>query len=565
MSAAILKIGRVVEVSGSKVVGALEGTVEDLYRTYRSRRYAVGQVGSVVKVEAGDKLVFGVVTALRMTEVVMDGGATAKAVEVAPDAKWLEIDLFGEALRTGIGESDFEFQRGVVTYPLPGHGIFVTSVAELARIYHRPDKPSIRVGTLSQASSLPVYLLTDELLGKHFAVLGTTGSGKSCSVTVLLRSILEVAPRAHMILLDPHNEYRRAFPDCAEAIDPTTLNLPHWLLNFEESIELFIGRTEHAATSQTNILKDALLAARRDFRLPGIASEKFTVDTPVPYKLSKLIENIDANMPTQASKKDPYLKIKNKIEMLQQDSRFSFLIRPDEAVADELANIAGQYLRIPVSEKPLSIIDLSGIPSDVVDVVVSVLCRMIFDFAVWSPRPVQVPIVLVCEEAHRYAPRGSDAAFRPTRQALSRIAKEGRKYGVGLGLISQRPSELAESILSQCNTLVALRMSNEQDQNFVKRALPDSVRSIVNVLSTLRTQEALVVGEGSVVPVRLRFSDLAEKNQPQSTDVPFAHCWAGETADEEYVNDVVRRWRLQERPPIRRARVDDAVGDESLA
>ena len=550
MNDTILRIGRVVEVSGSKVVGALEGTVEDLYRTYRSRRYTVGQVGSIVKIEAGDKLVFGVVTALRMTETGPDGEVIAGGAETASDAKWLEIELFGEALRIGLGESDFDFQRGVVTYPLPGQGIFVASVAELARIYHKPDKPSVLVGTLSQASSLPVYLLTDDLLGKHFAVLGTTGSGKSCSVTVLLRSILKIAPKAHMILLDPHNEYRRAFSENAEAIDPTTLNLPHWLLNFGESIELFIGRTEHAATSQTNILKDAMLAARRDFGLPDIVPEKITVDTPVPYKLGKLIEIIKASMPSQASRQDPYLKIINKVETLRQDSRFSFLIRPDETVTDELTSIVGQYLRIPVSDKPLSIIDLSGVPSDVVDVVVSVLCRMVFDFAVWSPRPVRAPIVLVCEEAHRYAPHRGDAAFQPTRQALSRIAKEGRKYGVGLGLISQRPSELAESILSQCNTLIALRMSNEQDQNFVQRALPDSVRSLVNVLSTLRTQEALVVGEGSVVPVRLRFNDLAEENQPQSTDVPFASCWAAETTDGEYVEDVVRRWRLQERPPI---------------
>ena len=554
MSGAILKVGRVVEVSGPKVVGELEGGVDDLYRTYKSRRYTVGQVGSIVKIEAGDKLVFGVVTALRMTEADPEESARASAAEATPNAKWLEIELFGEALRTGLGESDFAFQRGVVTYPLPGQGIFVASIAELERIYHRPDKPSIHVGTLSQASSLPVYLLTDELLGKHFAVLGTTGSGKSCSVTVLLRSILEVAPRAHMILLDPHNEYRRAFPDNAEIIDPTTLELPHWLLNFEESIELFVGRTEHAATSQTNILKDAILAARRNFGLAGIAAKKITVDTPVPYRLKELIENIDANTPTQPSKQDPYLKIKNKIETLRQDSRFSFLIRPDETVNDKLAEIAGKYLRIPVSDKPLSIIDLSGVPSDVVDVVVSVLCRMIFDFAVWSPRPVRVPIVLVCEEAHRYAPHRDEAAFQPAKQALSRIAKEGRKYGVGLGLISQRPSELAESILSQCNTLIALRMSNEQDQNFVRRALPDSVRSLVNVLPTLRTQEALVVGEGSVVPVRLRFHDLAENSQPQSTDVPFAHCWKTDTVTTDYVEAVVRRWRLQERPPIAQGR-----------
>ncbi|MEO1407416.1 MAG: DUF87 domain-containing protein, partial [Pseudomonadota bacterium] len=194
MSDPILKIGRVVEVSGSKVIGELEGTVEDLHRTYKSRRYTVGQVGSIVKIEAGDKLVFGVVTALRMTETLLDGDTNAHPESVS-DAKWLEIELFGEAIRTGLGESEFSFQRGVVTYPLPGQGIFVASVVELARIYHRPDKPSIHVGNLSQAASLPVYLLTDDLLGKHFAVLGTTGSGKSCSVTVLLRSILDVAPK----------------------------------------------------------------------------------------------------------------------------------------------------------------------------------------------------------------------------------------------------------------------------------------------------------------------------------------------------------------------------------
>ena len=552
MNDPILKIGRVVEVSGSKVIGELEGTVEDLYRTYKSRRYTVGQVGSIVKIEAGDKLVFAVVTALRMTETALEGAVSAAGRNVpgdgTSDAKWLEIELFGEAVRTGLGESEFVFQRGVVTYPLPGQGIFVASVVELQRIYNRPDKPSVHIGTLSQAASLPVYLLTDELLGKHFAILGTTGSGKSCSVTVLLRSILEVARRAHIILLDPHNEYRRAFPDLAEVIDPTTLNLPHWLLNFEESVELFIGKTEHVATSQTNILKDAILAARRDFGAEGIPTEKITVDTPVPYRLGDMLAHIDAAMPTQASKQDSYLKIKSKAETLQQDSRFGFMMRRDDAVGDQLAEIVGQYLRIPVSDKPLSIIDLSGVPSDVVDVVVSVLCRIVFDFAVWSPRPVQVPVVLICEEAHRYAPRRDDAAFQPTKQALSRIAKEGRKYGVGLGLISQRPSELAESILSQCNTLIALRMSNEQDQNFVQRALPDSVRSLVSILPTLRTQEALVVGEGTVVPVRLRFNDLDAAHMPQSADVPFAALWETDGAEADHVANVVKRWRMQERP-----------------
>jgi uncharacterized protein len=550
MSADILRVGRVIEVSGSNVVGELEASVEDLYRTHNSRRYTIGQVGSIVRIESGDKLVFGVIIALRMAEVaIAEKTGSPRASERIGDAKWIEIELFGEGLRTGIGEADFNFQRGVVTYPLPGQPIFVATVAELSRIYHRPDKPSIRVGSLSQASALPVYLLTDELLGKHFAVLGTTGSGKSCAVAVLLQAILDVAPSGHIILLDPHNEYSRAFGEAAEVIDPTTLNLPHWMMNFEESTELFVGKTEHAATSQTNILKEAILSARRKSETPGINKDSITVDTPVPYKLSDAIADVKRQAGTlSTSARASHDKIIAKIEALQSDKRFAFLIRPDAQVNDGLAEIVSQYLRIPVSSKPISIIDLSGVPSDVVDVVVSVLCRIIFDFAVWSPRPMKVPILLVCEEAHRYAPRSDEAAFKPTKQALSRIAKEGRKYGVALGLISQRPSELAETILSQCNTLIALRMSNEQDQHFVQRALPDGVRSLVAVLPTLRSQEALVVGEGTAVPVRLRFSDLPEDRRPHSADVPFASLWKEDTANLDYVTEVVRRWRHQERP-----------------
>jgi DNA helicase HerA-like ATPase len=545
----ILRIGRVIEVSGAKIIGELETSIEDLYRTYKSRRYTVGQVGSIVKIESGDRLVFGIVTALRMAEVaIAEKSEGKKSAERIGDAKWLEIELFGEGFRTGIGEEDFIFQRGVVTYPLPSQGIFVATVGELSRIYHRPDKPSICIGSLSQASALPVHLLTDELLGKHFAVLGTTGAGKSCSVTVLLKAILNIAPQGHIILLDPHNEYGRAFSSNAEMIDPTTLNLPHWLLNFEESIELFVGKTEHAATSQTNILKEAILAARRKFVISGLDKESITVDTPVPYKLSELLDDVRSKRPTAATAAAPYDKIIGKIEALQTDKRFSFLIRPDSDISDGLADIIGNYLRIPVSDKPLSIIDLSGVPSDVVDVVVSVLCRIIFDFAIWSPRPVKVPILLVCEEAHRYAPRSDEAAFQPTKQALSRIAKEGRKYGVSLGLVSQRPSELAETILSQCNTLIALRMSNEQDQHFVKRALPDGVRSLIDVLPTLRAQEALIVGEGTTVPVRVKFSDLPEDQRPHSADVLFASLWKEESSDGNYVTEVIRRWRQQERP-----------------
>lgn len=543
----ILRIGHVIEVDGSKTLGQLEASVSDLYRTHKSRKYAVGQVGSIVKIESGDLLIFGVVTSLRMVEIDKDKSGRIVRAELT-NAKWIEIELFGQGTKIGLNEANFVFERGISTYPLPGQPIYLATVDELRRVYAKPDKATVQVGTVSQARGLPVHLLLDELLGKHFAILGTTGSGKSCAVTLILEGILKKYPYGHIILLDPHNEYSRAFGDKAEVIDPTTLEIPHWLLNLEESIELFVGKTEYAATSQTNILKDAMLKARRDFVNSSLTADKITVDTPVPYSLDKLTSNIDkAKQGLTESKAESHTKILNKIKLLRDDKRFEFLLLPESKVSDNLAKILSDLLRIPSAGKPLSIINLSGVPSDVVDVVVSVLCRTIFDFSLWNNKRENLPLLLVCEEAHRYAPRSDEAAFQPTKRALARIAKEGRKYGVGLALVTQRPSELSTSIVSQCNTLIALRMSNEQDQNFVRLALPDNVKSLVNVLSTLRTREALVVGEGTSVPVRLLFEDIPESKRPRSQDASFSKAWASEAGDATLVNEVVRRWREQDR------------------
>jgi DNA helicase HerA-like ATPase len=193
----------------------------------------------------------------------------------------------------------------------------------------------------------------------------------------------------------------------------------------------------------------------------------------------------------------PFLRLKARIEALGTDKRLGFIF-PGHMVRDNLHEILSRLLRVPVSGKPLTLLDISGMPGEVVDVVISVICRMIFDYAVWSDRTRQAPVLLVCEEAHRYVPQAEGAGFEPTKRALGRIAKEGRKYGISLCLVTQRPSELSMSILSQCNTLFALRMSNERDHDFVKNALPESAQSFLSALPSLRTQEAIVMGEGRV-------------------------------------------------------------------
>jgi DNA helicase HerA-like ATPase len=293
---------------------------------------------------------------------------------------------------------------------------------------------------------VPAFVVTDSLLGKHFAVLGTTGAGKSCAVTVILRSILAEHPTGHVVLLDPHNEYASAFADMAELLNPSNLQLPYWLLNFEEIAHILVEPGEQRFT-QLALLKDAIVQAKRAM---SPEDEYLTVDTPVPYRLSDLISALQEGMGkfNKADGAASYLGLISRIEGLRSDRRYAFMFE-SLAVRDNMRQILAQLLRIPADGKPITIIDIAGLPSEVVDVVVSVLFRLVFELAAWSDRGAAPPVLLVCEEAHRYVPQDEVAAFAPTKRVISRIAKEGRKYGVTLCLVSQRPSEVAIGSLAQ--------------------------------------------------------------------------------------------------------------------
>jgi DNA helicase HerA-like ATPase len=458
----------------------------------------------------------------------------------------LDIRLVGELPDIAAHEGRPSFRRGVSIYPGLGAEFFTTTARELGFVYARPNASNVKIGTIHQDRTLPAFVLVDEMLGKHFAVLGTTGSGKSCSLALILKSVLDKHPAGHTILLDPHNEYSRAFGDLAETLTPTNLEFPYWLLNFEETKAIMVSRREDSAEAEIAILKEAIVEAKRRCLDNSSDVAHITVDTPTPYRLGEVIKMVDQargdlDNPENST---PYLRIMARIEALRADHRLDFMFS-GHMVRDNMAEILGQLLRIPVRGKPITILDLSGLPAEIVDVVVSVLCRMIFDFAMWSDRDQAQPVLLVCEEAHRYAPQDNDLGFEPTKRAISRIAKEGRKYGVSLCLVSQRPSELSTSILSQCNTLFALRMSNERDHEYVRNALPDSAHGLLAALPSLRTQEAIAVGEGVTVPMRLRFDDLAEQFRPMSGTANFSTAWQNDTQDEAFIEAVIDRWRRQ--------------------
>lgn len=451
--------------------------------------------------------------------------------------------MMGEAL-----EGEAVFRRGVSRHPAPEAQVFAADAGDRQLVYGGEKTGSLRIGRVFNAPDVAAHVRTDDLLAKHFAVLGTTGSGKSCTVALLLHRLLEANPEGHIVLLDLHNEYGASFKDRAEIVDTTNLQLPYWLLNFEESVEVFATGEGAERQHQMSILRDCLLAARKAFAKDSPDAAGYTVDTPVPYRMSELVRLIreGAGKLDKPESAAPYLRLLSRLDSLSTDRRYAFMFS-GILVRDNLADILGRLLRIPVESKPLSIIDLSGIPSEIVDVLVSVLARAIFDFGLWSTQARAVPVLLVCEEAHRYVPANASDGFAPTRRALGRIAKEGRKYGIALGLVTQRPSELSASILSQCGTLFVLRMSNEADQQFVSKALPDGVKDLLAALPTLRPQEAVLVGEGASVPMRVKFDDLTADQLPHSASAKFSEAWNKESGDRAFLERSVERWRRQER------------------
>ncbi len=526
-------IGAITAIRGANVTAILNAP--------GASRQANISIGGLVAMPGDLSTVYG------MVQSMSGGGYTL--IGTGAEARMIEIQLLGEIL-TGENGSHGGFRRGVTYYPHFDTQVMTADARDLAMVYAPPDVAIARLGSIHQDRSIPAFAVTDELLAKHFAVLGTTGSGKSCVVSLVLHAILDQNPNGHIVLIDPHNEYAAAFGDKAEAIHLSNLQLPYWLLNFEELVEVVIGKNQERAHSEIEILKAGVIEAKKMFLREGERSDHITVDTPVPYRLGDLIKVFDDAMGKLDRTEEivSFLRLKSKIESLRIDRRFSFMFSR-LLVDDSMGRILSRILRIPVNGKPVSIVDISGIPSEVVDVVVSVLARMIFDFCVWAShdRARQAPVLLVCEEAHRYVPRDEETHFGPSKKAISRIAKEGRKYGVGLCLVSQRPAELSTSALSQCNTMIALRMSNIRDQEFVANALPESAGGLLSALPSLAQQEAIIVGDGVTIPMRMRFDDLASERRPASDTAAFSQAWRAEDADMAFIDNIVERWRLQKR------------------
>ncbi|MBY3594907.1 MULTISPECIES: ATP-binding protein [Rhizobium] len=523
-------LGRVVACSGSRatIAAVAEQGGTDLTELW--------SVGRLISISVGRN---------RVVALVYQMNTGSHAWGEGEDNKFrIETELLGEVRVDEDGRE--EFSTGISRYPHLGAIAHRIRAADLMRIYDAGTGTTAVIGKLTQDESIDAAIHIPSMLSKHFAVVGSTGVGKSTAVSLLLHKAIVADPKLRVLILDPHNEFAAAFPKHAVTIDTDTLDLPFWLMRLEEFAEV-VFRGRPPVPEELDMLRDIMPEAKRAFRgsdnsLVRRTTEKssITADTPVPYRMADLLALIDERIGRLEGRGEkPFLRsLKMRLIAAINDPRYHFMFS-NNTISDTITDTIAQIFRIPGDSRPICTFQLAGIPSEVVNSVASVLCRMAFEVALWSDGAIHM--LVVCEEAHRYIPSDPNLGFIPTRQAIARIAKEGRKYGVSLGIITQRPGELDQTILSQCSTLFAMRLANDRDQEIIRSAIPNSSISTTSFISSIGNGEAIAFGEAISVPMRMRFSRVAENLLPKAASANSKH--SEEDPDTVDLRKIVTRMR----------------------
>lgn len=535
-------IGRVRHVMGATVTVALDPDLASVAPIYRGRLLPVGQIGSLVRIPQG---LVDLVATVSLVGIAELSGPLAPADSVQRDERWLQVQLLGE-IHLGSGE----FKRGVGTYPGLDDPVHFATPQQLKSVFPAPDVEHLRLGRLAAAEDVPVALNASRFAVRHSAVVGSTGSGKTSAVASILQNFVKGGWKAaNILVVDPHGEYAAALSGLASVRsvlaqeDDKRLRVPYWALPALDILRIFAGGTGGATFS--NRFAELVTRARRDFvdSAEWLTNDPTTViaDTPIPFDIRPIWYQLDReNRETRNAAADPatacetdagdaaalrsaqfepygpggapphkgpmygvYGTSPDLLRLGLLDPRLRFFQEPsgNSAGPDPLVGVMQEWLG---GEKPVSVLDFNGVPSDAADAAIGVVLNLLLEVALRCEvggegigRPN--PVLLVLEEAHRYLGEGASAL---TRNSANRIAREGRKYGVGLLLVTQRPTELPKTALAQCGTIVALRLSNSEDQGAIKTALPDAIAGLAAVLPSLRTHEAIISGESLVLPAR---------------------------------------------------------------
>ena len=563
------------------------GIIRDALSIIQGQTYRVGQVGSFVRVPQGYQDLFGVVSGV---------GANAAPEQIDPAAgtgRWMRVELVGEA----VGGN---FERGISQYPNIGDFVHLATEEHLRRVYDIRGQEHVTIGTLSSAESIAAKVSLNELVTRHSAILGSTGSGKSTTVASLLRSVTTVVegevsyPSARVLLLDVHGEYSEPLADVAQvfSVEPQhsgqqLLFIPYWALGTDDLLEFLTGGLEgNRETAFTDKITRLKIASHEAAHFPGINSASITVDTPLPFSLKRLwYDLIDFEIATfegkgrdESTQQDaggadtltpptykphamgaagPFLNqaafgIQRPLNLLRSrllDRRYDFLLHPgpwepnlDGVTKQDLDSLLHGWLG---GDKPITILDLSGVPSSILERLIGSILKIVYEALFWSREKteggIERSLLIVMEEAHRYL---SDKSGALASEMTQRIAKEGRKYGVGAMVVSQRPSEVNETVLSQCGTFFAMRLSNPSDRQRVQGTLPDGLAGLLDVLPVLRTGEAIVTGEAAKLPMRCRVTLPVKEHRPRSEDPKVSDNWKLPRRLEGYER-VVASWRAQ--------------------
>lgn len=498
---------------------------------------------------------------------------------------------------------DGQFKRGGKQITIPPQRVSIASADLLTQIYGAvAAEKRFCFGRLAQDQSVEVAVDGDRFFGKHIGVVGSTGSGKSSTVAAILQRGIEksdgqaaagILNNAHIIVFDLHGEYSAAFPQ-ARQIGADRIKLPYWLMNSEELEEMFIESNEQNSHNQVSQFRNAVIENKK-FRNPQVSPDRVSYDSPIYFSLEEVtnyLRNLNAevisrlpgeNQPkltdgslvpdrsaryfesqldfietststatkaTNGPFAGEFNRFLMRLEARRNDRRLDFLLSPQTAdggeyVTDDLRQLIEQFVGYGDDESNVTILDLSGIPFEVLSVVVSLVTRLVFTFSFHFKRHhradgAELPILLVYEEAHNYVPRSDGAKYTSVKKAIERVAKEGRKYGLSLMIVSQRPSEISETVFSQCNNFVVMRLTNPVDQQYVRRLMPDNMGAITDSLSTLEQREAILVGDSVVIPSLVRVDEIVDK--PASNDVAFHTEWRKDWFDEAFVG-VIEHWR----------------------
>ena len=536
--------GHLIEVTNDYFVARLIPDLDAIggHKMIGMDKVRIGQVGSYIIVKEADSKILCMVDSMWL-ETNADGR----------EEKKLRLSPLGEFSKSG------SFDRGIHHFPTVGAELEAVSNWNLERIFSDFSDALYKVGKLSFFESIDVYLDPSNFFGRHSAILGQTGAGKSWTVTSLIQSALRFMPNAHIIIMDLHGEYGEKktdalasspFPSskvrCMDALD---LEMPYWLLTYSDLADLFISQDDMNRSVQLAFLREALGELRIDAnKHAGLGH--ITVDSPVYFSLEELYERFDdVNQETEdfGKTKGPlygkFDQLLVRMSSMMNDSRYDFMLRPKLRIStDTLVDLMRDFVGLGDPKANVTVLNLSAVPYDVAPTVTALIGRLAFEFNFWNPKCLEFPIWLVCEEAQQYIPRGNDTRYKEAKRTMEHISKAGRKYGVGLCIVSQRPHEVSETVLAQCGTFLCLRISNPDDQEYLRDMVPDSSRGTFAALTSLARGE--VVAMGSAVPMPVRFQMNMPNPPPNSRDVDYAEKWSkgGEEID---VEQLVRNWHRQ--------------------